>query len=127
MYLDGTQTAEQTGIRKRICQAFKHIVAGHGEMCTLSEQAKRVIKYTVQRLESILELVRTTLADGEACPGTDMVQEVARAQGIAILALSQYMLCHTTVQAALRALNARGEIYPLFRENNLTWQRKSGS
>lgn len=126
-YLDGTQPIEQIGMLKGTNQAFKHIVAGHGEVCTSSEQAKRVISYTAHRLESILEHIRVALANGEARLGTDILQEVARAQGVAISTLSQYVLCHTTVQAALSALYARSEIYPLLQENNLTWQRKSGS
>lgn len=106
-------------------RAFKHIVAGHGEIYTSSEQAKRVIQYTAQRLESILELVRDALADGAARPGSDLLQVVAGAQSVDISTLSQYVLCNTTVQAALSALYARGEVYPLIRENNLTWQRKN--
>ncbi|HET8842667.1 MAG TPA: MBL fold metallo-hydrolase, partial [Ktedonobacteraceae bacterium] len=126
-YLDNVQQVEQVDMLKGVNQAFKHIVAGHGEICTSPGQAKRVIRYTAQRLESILELVRVALANGEARPAADVLQEVAGKQGIAISTLSQYVLCHTTVQAALSALYARGEIYPLLRENNLTWQRKSDS
>ncbi|HVU69205.1 MAG TPA: MBL fold metallo-hydrolase [Ktedonobacteraceae bacterium] len=115
----------QVGVPKAASQAFKHIVAGHGEIYTSTEQAKRVIQYTAQRLESILELVREALADGAPRPGSEMLQVVARAQGVDISTLSQYVLCQTTVQAALSALYARGEIFPLIRENNLTWQRKN--
>lgn len=121
----GSSALEQVDVPKEAVQAFKHIVAGHGEIYTSSEQAKRVIQYTAQRLESILELVRGALADGVARPGSDLLQVVAGARGIAISSLSQYVLCNTTVQAALSALYARGEVYPLIRENNLTWQRKN--
>lgn len=121
----GSSTLEQVDVPKGAVQAFKHIVAGHGEIYTSSEQAKRVIQYTAQRLESILELVRDALADGVARPGSDLLQVVAGARGIAISSLSQYVLCNTTVQAALSALCARGEVSPLIRENNLTWQRKN--
>ncbi len=130
--LDGVTSPEQngksagkTGVPKAATQAFKHIVAGHGEICTSTEQAKRVILYTVQRLECILGQVRAALADGDARPGGEVLQAVARAQGVDISTLSQYVLCNTTVQAALSALYARGEVYPLIQENNLTWQRKN--
>ncbi len=106
---------------------FKQIVAGHGAICTSSEQAKRVIQYTAQRLESILGLVRAALADGVARPGTEVLQAVAGALRVDISTLSQYVLCQTTVQAALSALYARGEIWPLIQENNLTWRRKDAS
>ena len=112
-------------VPKGVRQTFKHIVAGHGEIYTSPEQAKRVIQYTVQRLESILELARDALADGVARPGSEVLQVVAGAQGVTISTLSQYVLCNTTVQAALSALYARGEVFPLIRENNLTWQRKN--
>jgi glyoxylase-like metal-dependent hydrolase (beta-lactamase superfamily II) len=118
-------TLAQVGVPKAASQAFKHIVAGHGEIYTSVEQAKRVIQYTAQRLESILELVRAALADGAPRPGSEMLQVVARAQGVEISTLAQYVLCQTTVQAALSALYARGEVFPLIRENNLTWQRKN--
>ena len=121
----GVGPAEQAVVPKAAAQPFKHIVAGHGEICTSSEQAKRVIQYTAQRLESILELVRAALADGDARPGAEVLQAVARAQGVDISTLSQYVLCNTTVQAALSSLYARGEIYPLIRENSLAWQRKN--
>ena len=114
----------QAGVPKGAGQTFKHIVAGHGEIYLSPEQAKRVIQYTAQRLESILELARGALADGVARPGSDVLQVVARAQGVDISTLSQYVLCNTTAQAALRALYARDEVGPLFRENNLIWQRK---
>src|SRR5262249_3658869 len=116
---------EQSDVPKVTSHAFKHIVAGHGEIYTSPEQAKRVIQYTVQRLESILELARGALADGVARPGSEVLQVVARALGVDIATLSQYVLCNTTVQAALSMLYARGEVQPLIRENNLTWQRKN--
>lgn len=62
-----------SGVPKETAPAFKHIVAGHSEIYTLMEQAKRVIQYTAQRLESILELVRGTLADGVARPEADLL------------------------------------------------------
>lgn len=115
----------KAGASKAAQQAFKHIVAGHGEVYTSSERAKRVIQYTAQRLESILGLVRDSLANGDARSGAEVLRAVAEARGVDISTLSQYVLCNTTVQAALSALNARGEIAPLIRENNLTWQRKN--
>lgn len=123
-YLGGAEIVKQTDTREMPQPAFKQIVAGHGEIYESPEQAKRVIQYTTQRLESILERTRATLADGTARPVTDVLQAVARAQGITISTVAQYVLCQTTVQAALSALYARGEIYPLLQENNLTWQRK---
>jgi len=125
--LDGLPPVSASGdLPKANYQAFKHIVAGHGEICTSLEQSKRVIEYTVQRLESILELVRSALAAGEARPGADVLQVVARAYAVDISTLSQFVLCNTTVQAALSALYTRDEIFPLIRDNNLTWQRKNG-
>ncbi len=47
--------------------AFKHIVAGHGEVYSSAEDANRAIEYTIERLENILENIRTSLADGD-CP-----------------------------------------------------------
>jgi glyoxylase-like metal-dependent hydrolase (beta-lactamase superfamily II) len=123
----GENVLRQVDVLKEANPTFKHIVAGHGEISTSSEQAKRVIQYTVQRLESILQLVRDALADGVARPGSELLQVVARAQGVDISTLSQYVLCNTTVQAALSALYARNEVHPLIRENNLTWQLKSGT
>ena len=102
---------------------FKHIVAGHGEIYTSTEQANRVIDYTIERLESILEQVRTSLAEGEGRRTADVLSAVASAQGAAITALPQYVLYNTTVQAALSALYARGEIYPLFQDNYLVWRK----
>jgi glyoxylase-like metal-dependent hydrolase (beta-lactamase superfamily II) len=123
---DGPAISGPEDLPKTNQQAFKHIVAGHGEICTSLEHSKRVIQYTVQRLESILELVRVALANGEARPGADILQAVARACAVDISTLSQFVLCNTTVQAALSALYARDEIFPLIRDNNLTWQRKNG-
>ncbi|HEY0757449.1 MAG TPA: MBL fold metallo-hydrolase [Ktedonobacteraceae bacterium] len=119
------EVVKQVDGQKVAHSAFKHIVAGHGEIYSSSEQAKRVIQYTVQRLESILELARGALADGVARPGSAVLQVVARAQGVDISTLSQYVLCNTTVQAALSMLYTLGEVHPLIRENNLTWQRKN--
>src|SRR5216683_2401989 len=49
--------------------AFKHIVAGHGEIYTSAEQAGQAIEYTIARLESILDNIRAALADGEPRQG----------------------------------------------------------
>lgn len=119
---DGTKPID---VPKATPQTFKHIVAGHGEIYTSSVQAKRVIQYTTQRLESILGQVLSTLADGVARPGSEVLQAVAGAQGVDISTLSQYVLCNTTVQAALSALSTRGQVSALIRENNLRWQRKN--
>ncbi len=108
---------------KRQTASFSHVVAGHGEIVTSTEQANRVIDYTIQRLESILEQVRASLAEAEAWPTADVLSAVANAQGATITALPQYVLYHTTIQAALGALYARGEIYPLFQHNHLLWRR----
>src|SRR6266581_6009115 len=102
---------------------FKIIVAGHGELHTSPEQANRVIDYTVQRLESILEHVRKSLAHGEALSTTDVLSSVATAHGATITALPQHALYNATVQAALSALYAQGEIRPVFQDNYLLWQR----
>jgi glyoxylase-like metal-dependent hydrolase (beta-lactamase superfamily II) len=122
-----TSADEKTRDPKALKQAFKHIVAGHGEICSSLEQSKRVISYTAQRLESILELVRTALANGEARPTTALVQTVARALNVNISTLSQYVLCNTTIQAALSALYARGEVAPRIQENVLLWQRQNNT
>ena len=100
---------------------FKHIVAGHGEIYTATERANQAIDYTVQRLESILDNVRTALADGTPRSSADMLSEVAKAQGTAINTLSQHVLYQTTVQSALSTLYTRGEIHPLFQDNYLLW------
>ena len=103
--------------------AFKHIVAGHGEIYTSAEQASAAIGYTIARLESILDNIRTTLADGEPRQSADILSAVASQQGATINALPQYVLYNTTVQSGLSTLYARGEIYPLFQDNHLEWQR----
>ena len=103
--------------------SFKLIVAGHGEFYTSSAQANRVIDYTVQRLENILEHVRIALAHGEARSTGDVLSSVAAAHGATITALPQHALYTTTVQAALSALYTRGEIHPVFQDNYLLWQR----
>jgi len=103
--------------------SFQHIVAGHGEIYTSTEQANRVIDYTIERLESILEQVRAYLAEGEGRRTADVLSVVASSQGATITALPQHMLYNTTIQAALSALYARGEIYPMFQDNYLVWCR----
>ncbi len=103
--------------------AFKHVVAGHGEIYSSSERANLAIDYTVQRLESILQEVRTTLAGGVARSGAAILSDAASGQGAMITTLSQYVLYNTTVQSALSTLYARGEIYPLFQDNSLLWCR----
>lgn len=115
----------KTGVPKGTKQAFKHIVAGHGEICASAEQAKGVIQYTAQRLESILEFTRAALANGDARSASEIVQSVARALEVDLSTLSQYVLCQTTVQAALSALYARAEVFPLLQENMLLWQRRN--
>src|SRR5947209_13826210 len=57
--------------------AFQHVVAGHGEIVTSTEQATRVIDYTIERLESILEQVRTSLGEGEGRRTADVLSTVA--------------------------------------------------
>src|SRR5437868_5633160 len=103
--------------------SFAHVVAGHGEIYTSTESTERVVDYTIERLESILEQVRTCLAEGEGQRTTDVLSIVARAQGATITALPQYVLYNTTIQAALSALYARGEIYPQFQDNYLVWRK----
>src|SRR5205823_15059692 len=102
---------------------FKHIVAGHGEIYTSAEQTNGAIEYTIERLESILDTIRTALADGQARSGAEMLSAVATAHGVEIQAFSQYVLCNTTVQSALSTLYIRGEISPLFQDNALLWRR----
>ncbi|GAC1512657.1 MAG: MBL fold metallo-hydrolase [Ktedonobacteraceae bacterium] len=102
---------------------FKHVVAGHGEIYTSTEQANRAIEYTIERLESILDAIRAVLADGEARPGAEMLRAVACAQGVEINALPQYVLYNTTVQSALCTLYTREEISPFFQNNVLAWRR----
>ncbi len=111
-----------TTLKTRIA-AFKHIVAGHGEIYTSVEGATQAIDYMVGRLETILEHIRTTLATGEPRQADDILSSVAKAQGATIRALSQYVLYNTTIQSALSTLYARGEILPIFRDNHLVWCR----
>ncbi len=118
----------QTGLMtltalKTQTSAFKHIVAGHGEVYTSAEDANRAIEYTIQRLESILENIRTALASGDARPAADLLSAVASAQGATIQSLPQYVLYNTTVQSALSTLYGRGDIQPVFSENTLLWRR----
>jgi glyoxylase-like metal-dependent hydrolase (beta-lactamase superfamily II) len=105
--------------------SFKHIVAGHGEIYATAEQANRAINYTMERLESILEYVRATLADGTPRSLADILSAVANSQGATINTLSQYVLYQTTLQSMLSTLYARGEVYPLFQNNALVWNRGS--
>ena len=102
---------------------FKLVVAGHGEINSTPDQFNLVIDYTVQRLESILEQVRNSLAHGEPRSTTDVLSSVAAAHGATITALPQHALYNTTIQAALSALYAQGEIQPIFQDNYLLWQR----
>jgi len=102
---------------------FKHIVAGHGELYTSTEQANLAIEYTAKRLESILGTIRAALADGAARPANDILSVVATALGAQIQTLPQYVLCNTTVQSALSVLYTRGEIQPHFQGNSLAWRR----
>jgi glyoxylase-like metal-dependent hydrolase (beta-lactamase superfamily II) len=102
---------------------FAHIVAGHGEIYTSAGQASQAIDYAIERLENILDNIRAALADGEARPATELLSIVAHAQGAVINAFPQYVLYNTTIQSALSTLYARGEIYPLFRDNHLEWRR----
>ena len=102
---------------------FKHIVAGHGELYTSTEQANLAIEYTAKRLESILDTVRAALADGEARPANGILSVIATALGAQIQTLPQYVLYNTTVQSALSTLYTRGEIQPHFQGNFLVWRR----
>ena len=109
---------------KQRVSAFAHIVAGHGEIYTSPARAIEAIEYTRQRLEDILEEARAALACGEGRPVADVLRAVAEAQGTTITSLSQHVLYTTTVQAALSALYARGEVQPVFVNNYLLWQRQ---
>jgi glyoxylase-like metal-dependent hydrolase (beta-lactamase superfamily II) len=102
---------------------FKLVVAGHGELYSSSDEVTHVIDYTVQRLESILEQVRSSLANGEARSTSDILSSVAAAHGATITTLSQHALYSTTIHAALSALYAQGDIHPIFQDNYLQWQR----
>jgi glyoxylase-like metal-dependent hydrolase (beta-lactamase superfamily II) len=105
--------------------SFKHVVAGHGELYTTGEQANRAITYTIERLEDILNYILAALADGTPRSLSALLSAVADAQGATINTLAQYVLYQTTIQAVISALYARGEIYPLFQQNTLTWKRGS--
>jgi glyoxylase-like metal-dependent hydrolase (beta-lactamase superfamily II) len=111
------------GMPKTATPAFNLVVAGHGELYTSPVQAHRVIDYTVQRLESILEQVRISLADGTTRSTSDVLRSVATAHGATITSLPQHALYKTTVQAALSALYTQGGIQPVFKDNCLYWQR----
>jgi glyoxylase-like metal-dependent hydrolase (beta-lactamase superfamily II) len=117
----------QTGLStlttlKTQIESFRHIVAGHGEIYTSAARANEAITYMIERLESILDVIRAALADGQARPAADILRIVANAQGVQIQALPQYVLYNTTVQAALSTLSAQGEISPLFQDNSLAWR-----
>ena len=117
----------QTGLStlttlKTQIESFRHIVAGHGEIYTSAARANEAITYMIERLESILDVIRSALADGQARPAADILRIVANAQGVQIQALPQYVLYNTTVQAALSTLSAQGEISPLFQDNSLAWR-----
>ena len=103
-------------------ESFRHIVAGHGEIYTSAARANEAITYMIERLESILDVIRAALADGQARPAADILRIVANAQGVQIQALPQFVLYNTTVQAALSTLSAQGEISPLFQDNSLVWR-----
>jgi glyoxylase-like metal-dependent hydrolase (beta-lactamase superfamily II) len=103
--------------------SFKHIVTGHGEIYTTAEHANRAITYTMQRLEDILGNVRDALAAGTPRSLADILSAVAGAQGVTINALSQHVLYQTTIQSALSTLYTREEVYPLFQDNFLLWNR----
>jgi glyoxylase-like metal-dependent hydrolase (beta-lactamase superfamily II) len=111
-------------ILKQRVSSFAHIVAGHGELYSSPARAIEAIEYAAQRLENILEQTRAALAYGEGRQVGDVLRAVADAQGAAITSLSQHVLYTTTVQAALSALYARGEVHPLFVDNYLLWQRQ---
>jgi glyoxylase-like metal-dependent hydrolase (beta-lactamase superfamily II) len=118
----------QTGLStlttlKTQIEPFRHIVAGHGEIYTSAARAREAITYMIERLESILDVIRAALADGQARPAADILRIVANAQGVQIQALPQYVLYNTTVQAALSTLSAQGEISPLFQDNSLAWRK----
>jgi glyoxylase-like metal-dependent hydrolase (beta-lactamase superfamily II) len=122
-YTDVKAGLETLYALKEQTPAFKHIVAGHGEIYDSADQTNRAINYTISRLEGILDNVLKALADGTARTSADILSEVASAQGATITALSQYVLYQTTIQSALSTLYTRGEIYPLFQDNHLMWVR----
>jgi glyoxylase-like metal-dependent hydrolase (beta-lactamase superfamily II) len=109
---------------KQRVSAFAHIVAGHGEVYTSPARAIEAIEYMEQRLEQILEQSRAALEHGEGRQGSDVLRAVAESQGATITSLSAHSLYTTTVQAALSALYARGEVHPTFEGNYLLWQRQ---
>ncbi|HYX49842.1 MAG TPA: hypothetical protein VE843_08880 [Ktedonobacteraceae bacterium] len=102
---------------------FKQVVAGHGELYSSTDQVSLVIDYTVQRLESILEQVRSALDYGEPRSTSDVLSSVVAAHDASITTLSQHALYTTTVQAALSALYSQNLIQPIFQDNYLLWRR----
>lgn len=116
-------TQPNTEIPKTKTTPFNLVVAGHGELYSSPDQVQYVIDYTVRRLESILEQVRISLADGKTHSTSDVLGSLATAFGATITALPQHALYNTTVQAALSALYTHGEIQPIFKDNCLLWQR----
>jgi glyoxylase-like metal-dependent hydrolase (beta-lactamase superfamily II) len=122
-YIDIREGLKTLSILKTKTTAFKLVVAGHGDLYSSPDQVNRVIDYTVQRLESILEQVRSSLAHGEPRSTTDVLSSVAAAHGATITTLPQHALYNTTIQAALSALYTQAEIQPIFQDNYLLWQR----
>jgi len=121
---DATALTQMSGsILKTKTTAFKLVVAGHGDLYSSPDQVNRVIDYTVQRLESILEQVRSSLAHGEPRSTTDVLSSVAAAHDATITTLPQHALYNTTIQAALSALYTQADIQPIFQDNYLLWQR----
>jgi len=116
-----TQTSGE--IPKTKTTPINLLVAGHGKLYTSPDQAHHVIDYTVQRLESILEQVRISLAHGKTRSTSDVLGSVAAALGATITTLPHHALYNTTIQAALSALYTQGEIQPIFKDNCLLWQR----
>src|SRR6266516_839090 len=116
-----TQTSGE--IPKTKTTSINLLVAGHGKLYTSPDQAHHVIDYTVQRLESILEQVRISLAHGKTRSTSDVLGSVAAALGATITTLPQHALYNATIQAALSALYTQGEIQPIFKDNCLLWQR----
>lgn len=109
---------------KTSLSTFKYIVAGHGEIYDSTERAGEAIDYTTRRLEDILSQLRTALDNGTPRTSADLLRTVADAQGLTLNSLSSYVLCQTTVQSALSTLYARGELHPLFQQNQLLWSRR---
>jgi glyoxylase-like metal-dependent hydrolase (beta-lactamase superfamily II) len=122
-YTDIREGLKTLSILKTKTTAFKLVVAGHGDLYSSPDQVNRVIDYTVHRLESILEQVRSSLAHGEPRSTTDVLSSVAAAHGATITTLPQHALYNTTIQAALSALYTQAEIQPIFQDNYLLWQR----